>query len=348
MRHLFTCLATLVAASYASVSHAQSTSPSITPVYSVQSNGVISGISRFVICDRNDAGRLLCGSATPTGTLCDVVESGGTTASSTSVLTTYSGRAGICPTAGSYLSVLHRGTDDRMYARNFCSDASHTVYPWGGPWQMFDGGDGWAADAVVAISVWPQWNNPGYQADTLHFFHRGTDNAVYWANTPPSTYDWDYGTGWVSLGGVIRYFPAAAFEGHTTAGGAKVSMFAIGTDNAVWYRSYNGGGWAGWGSLGGNATSAPAAASYADNWMSVYVRGADNYLWARDRATTTWSSWHRVGPNFAMTSGPGVTADTRTGIETIVARGTDGAIWRMKRVNGGTGSDWYRLGAWPS
>src|SRR5882757_2144646 len=80
-------------------------------------------------------------------------------------------------------------------------------------------------------------------------------------------------SGWESLGGTLISAPVVS----SWANG-RLDVFAIGTDNAVYHKWFDG-GWSGWESLGGFATSAPAAVSWSNGRIDLFVRGGDNALY---------------------------------------------------------------------
>ena len=55
-------------------------------------------------------------------------------------------------------------------------------------------------------------------------------------------------------------------------------MFAVGTDSAVYRRTFSG-SWGGWVRVGGQWTSGPAAVGRAIGVVDVFVRGGDNAAW---------------------------------------------------------------------
>jgi hypothetical protein len=143
--------------------------------------------------------------------------------------------------------------------------------------------------------------------------------------------------------------PAADLGGALTSGPAAVirqppgefideSVFARGTDNAIWYRSFSDGlgQWLGWRSLGGRAAGAPSATCTSPTSpLLVYVRGADNALWRRP----VGGSWSSLGGQLG--SDPAALPAVRglcPGREDIFALGRDLAVW--ERVAGG----WHLIG----
>lgn len=87
----------------------------------------------------------------------------------------------------------------------------------------------------------------------------------------PQTQQW---YGWESLGGVIVSAPAVS-----SWAANRLDTFALGTDNALWHKWWDGTGWYGWESLGGMIFSAPTAVSWGPNRIDVFARGTDNAMW---------------------------------------------------------------------
>jgi hypothetical protein len=137
--------------------------------------------------------------------------------------------------------------------------------------------------------------------------------------------------GWESLGGTLTSDPAAA----SWASG-RLDVFARGTDNALWHRTYDG-GWGGWESLGGTITSGPAAVSWGQGRIDVFARGDDNALWHRT-FDGGWGGWESLGGT--LTSDPAA-ASWASGRLDVFARGTDNALWH-RTYDGGWGG-WESL-----
>ena len=81
--------------------------------------------------------------------------------------------------------------------------------------------------------------------------------------------------------------------------------------------------WAGWESLGGGLTSAPAASSWSRGRLDTFVRGADNALWHKSYETG-WSGWKSLGGS--LTSAPAAVSWGPNRID-VFGRGTDNAMW---------------------
>ena len=96
--------------------------------------------------------------------------------------------------------------------------------------------------------------------------------------------------------------------------------------------------WSGWESLGGVLTSDPAAVSWGDGRIDVFVRGTDNALWHK-WFNDGWSNWESLGG--VLSSGPAVSSWASGRLDVFV-RGTDNALWH-KWFNGGW-SNWESLG----
>ena len=140
---------------------------------------------------------------------------------------------------------------------------------------------------------------------------------------PPQRTKWQR---WEALGGAFASGAAAALNADGLA-----QVFAIGPDRAVWHRRqlFTAGSnasevgsrwwprgapvrpvveWSRWGSLGAEASAAPAAVQRADGLIDVLVRGADRNLYRKPQrfvaadkgnASTSnqlrWGSWEFLG-----------------------------------------------------
>ena len=101
---------------------------------------------------------------------------------------------------------------------------------------------------------------------------------------------------------------------------------------------------AGWESLGGGLTSAPAVCSWEAGRLDVFGRGTDNALWHRwfskpAFSTGAWSDWESLGG--ALTSPPAAVSWGPGRIDVFV-RGTDDALWH--RWFDGHWHGWESLG----
>jgi len=173
-----------------------------------------------------------------------------------------------------------------------------------------------------------------------------TYSVALTVNNVPYTWSFTVGTfstpatqpppaGWSSLGGTLNSSPAAS-----SWGTSRVDVFARGTDNTLYQRTWNGTAWSAWASLGGGLTSSPAAVSWSTNRIDVFVRGTDMALYHRWWTGTSWSSWESLGGR--LTSAPAVTSWSSGRLDVFV-RGTDNALYH--KWWGGSGwSGWETLG----
>jgi len=142
------------------------------------------------------------------------------------------------------------------------------------------------------------------------------------------------GQDWESMGGSLTSGP-----GVSSWGSGRLDMFARGTDNAVWHRWFDVGGWRDWESMGGTAASDPAAVSWSNGHVDLLVRRSDNAIWRRVFDGGVWHDWESLGGNVA--SGPAASS-WGFGRLDIFTRGFDNAIWH-KSFDGGW-SGWESLG----
>jgi hypothetical protein len=113
--------------------------------------------------------------------------------------------------------------------------------------------------------------------------------------------------------------PAAASRGV-----GDLWVFARANDGAILERHRTGGGWTDWASIGGNASSGPAAVAYLGTIL-VFVRGPDGATYQNTLADGGWSGWASLG-GFA-TSAPAVTARRSDNALDLVVRGGDNQLF---------------------
>jgi hypothetical protein len=133
-------------------------------------------------------------------------------------------------------------------------------------------------------------------------------------------------------------FRGSSFNIYFDSGGNVLNTYVRGTDNALWYRQYDGATWGSWTSLGGIINSDPDAVSY-NGKRYVFARGTDNALWYRTYEGTSWSGWTSLGGN--INSAPGVAE--ANGRLNVFSRGTDNALW-YRTYDGTSWSGWTSLG----
>jgi Repeat of unknown function (DUF346) len=118
-------------------------------------------------------------------------------------------------------------------------------------------------------------------------------------------------------------------------------LVAVDTSSQVWFNNSSVGVWS---SIGGSATSSPAATTLSNSVIYVFVRGTDNALWSKTTTDngTSWSSWYSLGGQLASNTGPAV-CSWGSGRLDVFVQGTDGALWH-KWYTGGAWSGWESLG----
>ena len=115
-----------------------------------------------------------------------------------------------------------------------------------------------------------------------------------------------------------------------------MTVFARGSDGAVWYRDYSGGSWSNWISIGGQipAGTGPAVTSSGAGRLDVFARGTDGAMWHRTYDGTAWSSWQSLGG--VLTSSPTATSPGSGQID-VFAAGSDYGLWEKTYTNGWSG-----------
>jgi murein DD-endopeptidase MepM/ murein hydrolase activator NlpD len=147
--------------------------------------------------------------------------------------------------------------------------------------------------------------------------------------TPLSVSAWQY------LGGAIVGGPDVA-----APASGSLDVFARGTDNGLWHRTYSSGAWSAWQSLGGALSADPSAVASGNGHVDVFVRGTDRAIWHRGYDGSSWGTWESLGGS--VSSGPDA-ASPGTGRLDIVARGSDNALWH-RAFDGSSWGPWQSLG----
>jgi hypothetical protein len=150
--------------------------------------------------------------------------------------------------------------------------------------------------------------------------------AIYGAKTKWSN--------WESLGGVLTSAPGASSRGVN-----RIDVVVRGTDNAVYFKAWNGSSWGPYASLGGVFTSAPASDSWSSSRIDIVGRGTDNALYHK-AWNGVWSGWGSLGG--VITADPAICSWAANRLDVFV-RGADNALWH-KWWNGSAWSGWESLG----
>jgi hypothetical protein len=252
------------------------------------------------------------------GSLAVILAAGATAgvASSASAATSPAPAAGVAPAAaviGSDRLLGYTGTDGSFWLRNLSTGgltgaAGHLI---GAPALLADG-------------------------NTLFVFGRGTDNQL-WVNI--CTWSGSCGT-WVSLGGTLTSAPAASISGPSVA---DYSVYARGTNGALWSRTRTASGWGGWRSLGGqllNGTG-PAAAYLTGDGPYTLVVGTNQQLYVEGPGMTGFNpAGGRTTSTPALTAIP--SAQNQPAALIGFARGTDNAGYYHRFIASTPG--WHSMG----
>jgi hypothetical protein len=128
-----------------------------------------------------------------------------------------------------------------------------------------------------------------------------------------------------------------------TSWGVGPALFAVDTSGHVWWNE------SAWSSLGGVATSSPAATTpnFTPNVvLDVFVRGTNGALYERSTLNNgaSWGAWSNLGGRIAAGTGPAA-CSWGAGRVDVFVQGTDGALWHKGSTNSGASwSNWQSLG----
>ena len=127
----------------------------------------------------------------------------------------------------------------------------------------------------------------------------------------------------------------------------SLDVFVRGSDNALWYKHWNGTTWSALTSLGGILTSDPAATSSAPGHIDVFVRGTTGVLW--QKTTTdggqTWN-WNNLGGILPAGTSPAA-CSWGAGRLDVFVQGVTGVLWHQS-YSGTSWSGWQNLGGIPT
>jgi uncharacterized protein YvpB len=118
-----------------------------------------------------------------------------------------------------------------------------------------------------------------------------------------------------------------------------LDVYVLGSNGSIYFRGWDGVGWAGWSSLGGPFAGAPAVVSWGPGRVDLFVTGTDQALWHRWFDRGAWSVWESLG---GILTAPPAVASWASGRLDVFARGTDAALWHLWWAGAWYG--WERLG----
>jgi hypothetical protein len=170
-----------------------------------------------------------------------------------------------------------------------------------------------------------------YDGNAIVIFGQGTDNQLWVVSCPSVTVCGP----WRPLGGVITSKPGAVGKSRMI-----YSVYARGTDGAVWGRDYNF-GWGGWYKVGGQvlAGTGPAAAYLGGTY--VMVAGTDKQLYIEQQGVTGFGpagGATTASPALTMVFGTAGAPNSLVGF----ARGTNGTGYYHRFLASSPG--WHSMG----
>lgn len=159
-------------------------------------------------------------------------------------------------------------------------------------------------------------------------FGQGTDNALWYTTCTESSCSGS----WASLGGTITSCPSAVVLDADT-----YSVYARGSNGAVWGRDHTEAGWGGWYQTGGALLSGtgPSAAAAPDGSIYVLVVGTNKQLYIQHVGVTGFTA---AGGQTTSTPALVGTSDSLVGL----VRGADNALWYHQFLPATPG--WHSLG----
>jgi hypothetical protein len=141
--------------------------------------------------------------------------------------------------------------------------------------------------------------------------------------------------GWESLGGIIESPPVAVSWGPD-----RLDIFAVGTDQALYHRWWDGANWGGWESLGGILSSPPSVVCWGPNRIDIFANGTDNAVYHRWWDGANWGGWESLGG--IVVSPPSAVSWAPNRLD-VFALGTDSALYH-RWWDGANWGGWESLG----
>jgi hypothetical protein len=129
----------------------------------------------------------------------------------------------------------------------------------------------------------------------------------------------------------------------------RLQVFAVATDNQLWFRSQSTAGsntWSAWTSLGGSIKSNPSVAVNSDGRLQVFAVASDNQLWFRSQTaagSNTWSAWTSLGGSIKSNPAVAVNSDGRLQVFAVAA-GNQLYFRSQSTAGSNTWSAWTSLG----
>lgn len=226
------------------------------------------------------------------------------------------------------------------------------VFVWGADnalWQNTYKNGAWGSWTSLGGTITASPTAASLGRDRIDVFVRGTDGKVYQktfqqtpgANDLPAYY---YGVNWTSSWAYLDAPDSTTIVGAPAAVASlnRIDVFARGTDNALWQKSYVNGEWTGWTSHGGTLSSSPTAVSGSPGQIEVFAalaptNSVGQLSWT---AAAGWSSsWYDLGRAVA-----GAPTATQVGARVnVYARATDNTLWQWYRIGTGPSGTWQQL-----
>ncbi|MBV9095505.1 MAG: hypothetical protein JO132_16790 [Streptosporangiaceae bacterium] len=210
--------------------------------------------------------------------------------------------------AGTSLAMAYTATDGSVWIKDVSTGAFTSV-----------GGHLLAGPALVA------------SGSDVVVFGPGTDHALWW--TLCSVGAGGSCSAWSSLGGDITTKAGAVFRGPTAS---DFSVYARGTNGAVWGRDHTTAGWGGWYTTGGAlyGGTGPSAA-FLSGHVWVLVTGTNKVLYVQEVGVSGF-----VSAGGVTTATPALT--TISGALAGFARGTNRAAYYHRFLS--TSPGWHSMG----
>ena len=201
----------------------------------------------------------------------------------------------------------------------------------GGLWQKWydTQAGGWQAWSSLDVPIASSPTVASWGSGRLDIFYADSSGGLghYWYDTQAG--------GWQTAESLGQPSPNVTIVGNPGAvswGSLRLDIFARGSDNSLWQKTYNGQGtgWQPWVKLGGWMVSSPSPTTWGPGRLDVFATGPAGdleHFWYIDNVWHPAESLGMPSSSVTLSTGPGG-ASWSNGRLDVFSRGSDGVLWQ--------------------
>ena len=189
-----------------------------------------------------------------------------------------------------------------------------------------------------------QWyhNGTAMPGQTIYIFYKYpaaiSDAGSYYCVVSNSSGSTNTNTVALTVGGSSNGVDEEVI-GATSGSSTHIDAVVEGTDNGLYYQSWNGSAWSGWSSLSTSVVSGPALTNWGSTRFDFFYTGTDGSVRHRADISGTFTAEESRGGS--IVGGPGATAWSSSRMD-IFGRGTDNGLW-WQIFNGSSWGSWTEI-----